>query len=82
MQGYFYVYILESLSSGSAYYIGLTEDLAARLAKHNAGEVPHTSKFRPWQIKTAIAFRDRSRAIDFERYLKTSSGRAFAQKRL
>lgn len=82
MQGYFYVYILESLSNGSAYYIGLTENLESRLAKHNAGEVPHTSKFRPWQIKTAIAFRDRSRAIDFERCLKTSSGRAFAKKRL
>jgi hypothetical protein len=34
------------------------------------------------RIKTAIAFTDKARAIDFERYLKSSSGRAFAKKRL
>ena len=48
----------------------------------NAGEVAHTSKFRPWRIKTAVAFTDRQRAGEFERYLKTASGRAFAKKRL
>jgi predicted GIY-YIG superfamily endonuclease len=77
-----YVYILESLADAGAYYVGLTTDLAARLAKHNAGEVPHTSKFRPWRIKTALAFRDRIRAAAFERYLKSASGRAFSKKRL
>ncbi|MGY4300690.1 putative GIY-YIG superfamily endonuclease [Bradyrhizobium sp. i1.4.4] len=41
-----YVYILESLDSGH-FYIGITDDLRARLAKHNAGEVPHTSKYGP-----------------------------------
>jgi hypothetical protein len=46
------------------------------------GQVSHTAKFRPWRIKTAIAFTDRQRAIEFERYLKSSSGRAFAKKRL
>ena len=54
----------------------------ARLAKHNAGEVPHTSKFRPWRIKTYVAFTDAKQAIAFERYLKSGSGRAFAKKRL
>jgi putative endonuclease len=44
--------------------------------------VPHTAKFRPWRIKTAIAFIEQERAIEFERYLKTASGRAFAKKRL
>jgi putative endonuclease len=60
----------------------LTDDLHARLRRHNAGEVPHTSKYRPWRIKSAIAFRDRERAARFEHYLKTASGRAFAKKRL
>ena len=82
MQGFHYVYILESLGKPAHFYIGLTDDLAERLAKHNAGGVPHTEKYRPWQIKTAIAFRDRERATDFERYLKSPSGRAFAKKRL
>jgi len=82
MNGYVYVYILESLSQAGAFYVGLTDDLSARLAKHNTGGVPHTAKRRPWRIKTAVAFRDRSKAAAFEKYLKTSSGRAFSKKRL
>jgi hypothetical protein len=52
------------------------------LRRRNAGEVSHTAKFKPWRIKTAIAFTDRDRAAAFEQYLKSSSGRAFAKKRL
>ena len=79
---FFYVYILQSESGAKHFYVGRTEDLRARLKKHNKGEVPHASKFRPWRIKTAIAFDDEKRAIELERYLKTASGRAFAKKRL
>ena len=75
-----YVYILESVSNPGRFYVGLAEDLQERLRKHNAGEVTHTSKSKPWSIKTAIAFRDRERACAFERYLKSGSGRAFARK--
>ena len=49
-----YVYILESLDS-KHFYVGITDDLRARLAKHNAGEVPHTSKYGPWRIRTYVA---------------------------
>ena len=82
MNGYSYVYILESLAPAGGFYIGLTEDLAARLAKHNSGGVLNTAKSRPWRIKTAVAFRDRSQAAVFEKYLKSPSGRAFSKKRL
>ena len=75
-----YVYILESQLEDEHFYVGLTEDVKARLAKHNSGEVPHTSKFKPWRIKTAIAFTDPNRAAAFERYLKSGSGRAFAKR--
>jgi predicted GIY-YIG superfamily endonuclease len=61
---------------------GRADVLSARLKAHNAGQVPYTSKYRPWKIKTAIAFVDRERALDFETYLKTPSGRSFAKKRL
>ena len=77
-----YVYILESAKEPGRFYVGITDDLKSRLVKHNNGEVSHTSKYRPWQIKTAIAFTDLARAAAFERYLKTASGRAFAKKRL
>ena len=80
--GFSYVYILQSQASLERFYIGLTDNLYDRLRRHNAGELIHTSKFRPWRIKTAIAFTDRERAAAFERYLKSSSGRAFAKKRL
>jgi len=79
---FFYVYILQTQSGSEHFYVGRTSDLHARLQKHNAGEVPHTAKFRPWQIKTAVAFSEPARAIEFERYLKSASGRAFAKKRL
>jgi putative endonuclease len=77
-----YVYILQSESVSGRFYTGLTDDLKDRLRRHNAGEVPHTAKFKPWRIKTAIAFTSRERAAAFEQYLKSASGRAFAKKRL
>lgn len=77
-----YVYILRSVASPERYYTGITRDLKARLARHNGGEVPHTSKFAPWEIKTYVAFSMQAQAIAFEKYLKTASGRAFARKRL
>jgi putative endonuclease len=76
-----YVYVLESLDS-EHFYVGITDDLRARFAAHNAGEVPHTSKHKPWRLKTYVAFSDETRAIAFEKYLKSASGRAFAKKRL
>jgi predicted GIY-YIG superfamily endonuclease len=77
-----YVYILRSLELPDCHYVGVTGDLKARLAKHNAKEVPHTSKYAPWSLKTYVAFSDDAQAFAFEKYLKTASGRAFAKKRL
>ena len=77
-----YVYILRSIAFPGRYYVGITSDLRARLRKHNGGEVTHTSKYGPWEIKTYIAFSDEKQAFAFERYLKSASGRAFAKKRL
>jgi len=77
-----YVYILQSEQDAEHFYTGVTEDLDARLSKHNLGEVAHTSKYRPWRIKTYIAFTDRKQALAFEKYLKSGSGRAFAKKHL
>jgi predicted GIY-YIG superfamily endonuclease len=76
-----YVYILQSLD-GIHFYAGITDSVPTRLAKHNAGEVRHTAKYRPWRIKTYVAFSDEKQAFAFEKYLKSGSGRAFAKKRL
>jgi predicted GIY-YIG superfamily endonuclease len=80
MKGFHYVYILTSHAEPSRHYTGLTDDLEGRLIAHNSGQVPHTSKHRPWKIETAIAFRSRKKAVAFEKYLKSHSGRAFASR--
>ncbi|WP_314956956.1 GIY-YIG nuclease family protein [Bradyrhizobium cosmicum] len=77
-----YVYLLESEAFGGQRYIGLTTDLRQRLADHNAGKSPHTSKYTPWRLVTYVAFSDIEKARSFERYLKSGSGHAFAKKRL
>jgi hypothetical protein len=51
----------------------------ARVADHNAGRCPHTARSRPWQLHVVIEFPDEQRAVRFERYLKSGSGRAFAK---
>lgn len=77
-----YVYLLESIDFPGETYIGLTDDLRKRLAAHNNGQAKHTSKFKPWRLVTYLGFSDTETAVAFERYLKSSSGRAFAKKRL
>ena len=77
---FFYVYILRSLKDHGRFYSGFTEDLEDRLRHHNEGAVPSTAPYRPWVVKTCIAFTDRERALELERYLKTHAGRAFAAK--
>ena len=78
MNGFHYVYMLSDVATHTHHYIGSTRDLQARLAKHNAGNVPHTSKFKPWMIDAVIAVKGKDVALNLERYLKTGSGRAFA----
>jgi predicted GIY-YIG superfamily endonuclease len=80
MGKFHYVYVLQSLVEPARHYTGFTEALSDRLQYHNAGRVPHTSKFMPWRIQNAFAFCDRTRALAFERYLKSPSGRAFSRK--
>jgi putative endonuclease len=82
MAKFFYVYILQSESDPQRFYTGLTDDLRRRVNAHNSGRIRHTTKWKPWQLKTYIALSDRDRAIQLERYLKSASGRAFAKRRL
>ena len=77
-----YVYLLENDSAQPERYVGVTSDLRRRLAEHNAGKTPHTAKFKPWRLVTYIAFLDGGKAAEFEHYLKSGSGHAFARRRL
>jgi putative endonuclease len=77
-----FVYVIRSLSNRDRYYTGATYDVRSRLCSHNAGECVHTSRNRPWELDVVIAFRDEKRALEFERYLKSGSGGAFAERYL
>ena len=79
---FYYVYIIQSLTDPKRFYTGYTEKIENRLKDHNSGKNKHTAKHKPWRIKTAIAFTDRQKAMDFEKYQKSHSGKAFANKRL
>ena len=73
---------MQSLSVESQRYVGITTDLKRRIAEHNSGKSSHRSKSHPWRLVTYVAFSDESKAAAFERYLKSESGHAFANKRL
>ncbi len=77
-----YVYLLRSISRADKTYVGLTVDFTNRLAQHNAGEVPSTSRFRPWTLIAYIAVPSQEKAMELERYLKSGSGHAFAHRHL
>jgi putative endonuclease len=75
-----FVYVLTNTDQAAHFYVGLTSNVNARLADHNAGRCRHTASYRPWQLHVVIEFSDSDRAIRFERYLKSVSGRAFAKR--
>src|SRR5262249_46873258 len=72
-----YVYLLQSVEFSDETYVGLTDDLRSRFTAHNTGRSPHTAKYKPWRLVTYVAFSDERKAVEFERYLKSASGRAF-----
>ncbi len=79
---YFYVYILRSIPHPDRHYTGFTEDIESRIPHHNSGADVHTAKHRPWRLETCITFSNREKALAFERYLKSGSGREFARRHL
>jgi len=76
-----FVYLLRSQATNRPYF-GLTSDITTRLAAHNAGQNKSTAAFRPWILVTLIQFSDHQTAANFERFLKSGSGRAFAKQHL
>ena len=75
-----YVYLLQSIPYQKEKHIGITSDLKDRLQVHNEGGSPHTSKFKPWKLVIYLAFSSEEKTREFEQYLKTGSGRAFAKR--
>lgn len=74
----YYVYILQC-SDGNP-YTGCTDNLKSRLERHNRGYVPATKDRRPVRLSSYFAFANEYTAFNFEKYLKSGSGRAFLNK--
>ncbi len=77
----YYTYILYSSKSNN-FYFGYTDNLKKRFEEHNNGLSFATKPYLPWKLVWYGAFENKKFAKDFELYLKTGSGKAFAYKRL
>ena len=74
----YYVYILKC-SNGKP-YTGCTDNLKNRIERHKKGYVPATKPILPIKLISYFAFTNKYTAFDFEKYLKSGSGRAFLKK--
>ena len=77
-----YVYLITSERFPERHYVGFTHNLKVRLAGHNAGQNKSTVADRPWILASYFAFQSEAKAIAFEKYLKSGSGRTFLKRRL
>ena len=75
-----YVYILRCVDDKP--YTGCTDDLKERTERHTNGYVPATKSRRPVELVGYTAFKNKYKAFEFEKYLKSGSGRAFLKKHL
>lgn len=75
-----YVYLLTSRGNPQKTYAGMTDDVAARVKKHNDSGTKYTATHRPWELVAYIAAQDKDKAAKLERYLKQGSGHAFAKR--
>ena len=77
----YYTYILKS-SKSPIFYYGSTCNLKKRVYEHNSGLSKSTKPYKPWTLEWYCGFPTKKQAEDFELYLKSGLGKAFAYKRL
>ena len=75
---FYYVYILKC--NDGLPYTGCTDDLKDRIGRHQKGNVPATKERLPVKLISYFAFSNKYTAFNFEKYLKSGSGRAFLKK--
>lgn len=75
-----YVYVLKC--NNGEYYRGCTNDINERLRRHQNGHVNSTKSLLPVTLINYTAFQSQDKAYEFEKYLKSGSGRAFINKHL
>ncbi len=76
------MYYVYSLKCKDGYYVGCTDNLEERVDRHQKGQVPATMNRLPLALDFYVALSDKYKAFEFEKYLKSGSGRAFLKKHL
>jgi len=66
----YYVYVLESKTSGRL-YIGQTNNLEDRLNRHNSNRVRSTKNRGPWTLLGSLKVESRAQSMALEKYLKS-----------
>lgn len=74
-----YVYFLRLRNADV--YVGSTDDLRRRFRSHQRGHVISTRQHVPAKLQSYVAVGDEETARALERYFKSGSGKAFANKR-
>ena len=72
----YFTYVLRSTSSGR-FYIGQTQDVVARVARHNAGGCVSTRGKGPWELVWSKEFVTRAEAVQEEARLKRMKSSSF-----
>jgi putative endonuclease len=72
-----FVYVLHSLANPDRQFVESAANVPMRIAAHNAGHSPLTATHRPWRLVAVVQFGSEGTAQRFEKFLKSSSGRAF-----
>lgn len=77
----YFVYIAKL--DNNKFYTGFTSDIVERIKRHKRkNPTLTTTKNKIIELVFYVAFKEKKRALDFEKYLKSSSGFAFRNKRL
>jgi putative endonuclease len=78
---FYYIYILLSLKD-KKFYTGFTDNLKRRIEEHNTGKVESTKFRRPFELVYFEGCRNKSDALQREKYLKTTYGKRYIRNRI
>jgi putative endonuclease len=76
---HYFVYLIQSELNGS-FYVGMSQDIEARLKEHNAGKSTYTKSFVPWKLIYSEEIGEAPLARKREKYLKSTAGKNFLRK--
>ncbi|MFH1968634.1 MAG: GIY-YIG nuclease family protein [bacterium] len=74
------MYYVYSIKCKNGYYVGCTNDLRDRINRHKKGQVDATKDRLPIELDFYVAFNNQYKAFEFEKYIKSGSGRAFIKR--